>query len=766
MSRLQAVTSTLTPLSTAPFIGSIHQPEGVEDCLDILGDMTLHSTLPEDEFNKELEVIRREMAMGDDNPGSVTSKLLFSTEFQAHPCRFPVIGHREVFDQVTHDDLIAFYKKHYVPNNLFVVVTGPVEPEKITQLTEKIFGDVPRAPFPPIVLPTEPNQQGSRIRHLEGKTQHTQLRLAWHGPTVTHPDCGPLDLFATILGSGRSSRLFRKLREENALVHSIAAYVYAMTDTGMFVIGAEVDAEKREEAEAAIQAELAEALENGITASELDKALKMSLGESLDQLTTTRGQASDIGSSWMLTGNAEFTGDYIRLLQSETPESVQAAAKRWLDPKNVNIVSLNPEGSLAKTKAKTSSTKTTSTERIELSNGTTLLLRPDARLPLVTIHAALRGGLLAEPSGKPGVTRLFSKLLTRDTKTQNKHDVSDRIESVGGEFSSFSGYNSFGLNAEVMAPDWELGLQTLASGLTEPAFAAETVANEREFQIAAIKSELDRPMTIAGQKMRQLLFPGHAYENSLTGTAESMEAITIEDLTDYQKSNILGKNLVLSVYGDVDGHAVRDRAEELLGKIDSGDRLFKSVDALTPISETKRAVEQQDKEQAIVVIAYPTGGLYDNDALTLELIDDACSDMSSRLYVKIREELGAAYMVGTSRMLGFAGGCFYFYVATAPEMAEKVESALIDEIAYLAKNGIDSEEFIRAKRSWHGSHKNRLQSLAACSRTHSLDELYDFGWDQSNRTPAKIDKIDENVIREATSKYFADTAHAIVRVSP
>ena len=117
-------------------------------------------------------------------------------------------------------------------------------------------------------------------------------------------------------------------------------------------------------------------------------------------------------------------------------------------------------------------------------------------------------------------------------------------------------------------------------------------------------------------------------------------------------------------------------------------------------------------------------------------------------------------------MLGFAGGCFYFYVATAPEMAEKVEAALQDEIAHLAKNGIESEEFARAKRSWQGSHKNRLQSLGACARTHSLDELYDFGWDHSNQTPALIDQIDEDRIRDVTNRYFNDQPQAIVRVSP
>tara|TARA_R110002096_G_scaffold114770_2_gene248778 strand:- start:67 stop:2610 length:2544 start_codon:yes stop_codon:yes gene_type:complete len=742
-------------------------PEETNNCLEILGDMTLHSTLPEEEFVKELDVIRREMAMGDDSPGSVVSKLMFSTAYQAHPVKFPVIGHREVFDQITHDDLVSFYRRHYVPNNMFLVVSGPVDSKKLLKQIETVFGKIPRAPLPPVILPPEPRQQGRRINHIEGSTQHTQLRLLWHGPEVTDPDTGALDLFSSILGNGRSSRLYRKLRDEKALVHSISSFVYSMPDTGLFVISAEVDADKREEAEAEILKLVNETVQNGITEPELAKALNMALSESLDSLTTTRGVASDIGSSWMLTGNPEFTQDYLRDLQSVTTKRVAETAQRWVHPHNFTTVSLNPEGSLAKTKKRRSKKADGKTERVMLDNGLTLLVCPDRRLPLVTVHTALRGGLLAEQHAPAGLTRVFSKLLTRDTQSRSAEDVANLIENVGGDFNSFSGFNSFGLSSELMAPDWKIGLEAIANGLNEPKFVQETLDREREFQIASIRSELDRPMSQAAKRMRETLFAGHIYENPLSGTEESMLQISQDSLVQYQSENVLAKNAVLAVYGDIDANEVKDAVAEAFGSLPSGERRFSKVEALPAFKETKRIVEtESQKQQTIVLVAFPTDGVFGEDLLTLELIDDACSDMSSRLYVKIREELGAAYMVGTSRILGFAGGCFYFYTATSPEQADEVEEGLLAEIEHLGKNGIAPDELTRAKRSWQGSHKNRLQSLASCARTHAMDELYDFGWDHSHKTPAMMDAIDGERVRETAERHFLNKPHVIVRFGP
>lgn len=742
-------------------------PSGLAQCVDILGDMVFHSTLPEEEFRKELDVIRREMTMGDDSPSSLVSKLLFRTAFLQHPCRHPIIGHRQVFDGLHHRQLLDFYHRQYVPNNIFLVAAGPFDTEELLEEIQKHFGSAPQAPLRPVVLPREPPQEGHRIHHQAGSTQHSQLRLAWHGPSATHPDTARLDLVSSILGSGRSSRLFDRLREKQGLVHSIGAYVHAMNDSGLFVIGAETDPGKRLATEAAVEEEISEFITRGPQPEELEKAIKSALSESLRSLTTTRGQASDIGSSWLLTGTAEFTGQYLRQLQSVTIEDLRAAAARYLPPSRKTTVSVNPrEVEQAELRSHRAAAAALKTERITLPNGLTLLVRADPSLPLVTAHCAFRSGLLAEPPGKAGVTRLASELFTKDSRARSAAEVASAIESVGGSIGSFSGFNSAGVTADAMTPDWKLAIELIAGAVHEPLFLESTLAREREVLLADIRSEKDRPLTEALKILRESLFPNHPYRFPLNGTAESVQGLTSADCRALQESSLTAANGVIAIYGDIDPRAVRDEVQSRFGHLPSGQRAFRNSPPAPLITQPARIVATSGKEQAVVVIGFPGCSLSCDDALVLELIADGCSDMSSRLFVRVREELGAAYSVGASRMHGFSGGTFFLYASTSPHQIGAVEEALNQEIQRLATEGFPEAELAPIKRSWHGSHLNRLQTVAAQARIHTLDELYDFGWDHSSVLPQRVDKIATQDIIEVSRKYFQEERKVTVILSP
>lgn len=742
-------------------------PSGLSECVDILGDMVLHATLPEEEFRKELDVIRREMTMGDDSPSSLVSKLLFQTAFLHHPCRHPIIGHRQVFDRIEYSELLAYYRRQYIPNNIFLVAAGPFETKALLEEIEKHFGSAPQAPLPPHLLAQEPPQEGHRVLHQAGSTQHSQLRLAWHGPSATHPDTARLDLISSILGSGRSSRLFHRLREEMGLVHSIGAYVHAMNDSGLFVVGAETDPEKRLPTEAAIEEELAKFIQHGPSAEEVDKAVKTALSESLKSLTTTRGQTSDMGSSWLLTGTVEFTGHYIRQLQTVTPDDLRATAARYLSPARKTTVSVNPrEAEQAELLARKAPASKLDTERITLPNGLTLLVRPDPSLPLVTAHCAFRAGLLAEPSGKAGLTRLASELLTKDSRARSAAGVASAIESVGGAIGSFSGFNSMGVTADVMTPDWKLAVELIADSLLEPQFLETTLERERELLLADIRSEKDRPLTEALKMLRESLFPSHAYRFPLNGTAESVRTLRPDDCRALRDACLTGANGVIALYGDIEVAAVRDEIERRLGGLPKGTRSFRNAPAAPIIGQPSRIVAASGKEQAVVVIGFPGCPLFSDDALIFELIADGCSDMSSRLFVRVREELGAAYSVGASRMHGFSGGTFFLYASTSPEQVDAVEEALNQEIERLATEGFQEDELAPIKRSWHGSHLNRLQTVSAQARIHTLDELYDFGWNHSSVLPQRVDGVTRQDIVRVAQSYFQESRKVTVVLSP
>src|SRR2546429_4468148 len=219
--------------------------DGVSTALDILADAMVNSTLPPEEYQKEQEVIRREFAMGMDDPDRMAGLLLFATAYQRHPYRFPVIGEIEIYNQLTQEQVMQYYKTRYVPNNLTFVVVGDVDAEKVRQQLADLFKTYPEKSLKPVFIPSEPPQLGPREAHQEFVTELTHLSLAWHIPEVTNPDVPALDLLSTVLGDGRSSRLYRRVREEAGLAPLGSAFFSTARGSGLFWISVSLAPKKK-----------------------------------------------------------------------------------------------------------------------------------------------------------------------------------------------------------------------------------------------------------------------------------------------------------------------------------------------------------------------------------------------------------------------------------------------------------------------------------------------------------------------------------------
>src|SRR5213595_1009176 len=244
--------------------------DGIVAALDILADAMMNSTLPPEEYQKEQEVIRREFAMGMDDPDRMSGLLLFSTAYQVHPYRFPVIGEIEIYNQLTQEQVMQYYKTRDVPNNLTFLVVGDVDAQKVRQQLTELFKPYPEKSLQPVFVPAEPPQLGRREVHKEFSTELTHLSLAWHIPEVTSPDVPALDLLSTILGDGRSSRLYQRVREEAGLAFGISAFSYTPGDPGLFGIDATLDPKKRDAAEQLALQIVDEVKQAGVTAEELE----------------------------------------------------------------------------------------------------------------------------------------------------------------------------------------------------------------------------------------------------------------------------------------------------------------------------------------------------------------------------------------------------------------------------------------------------------------------------------------------------------------
>ncbi|PYJ37809.1 MAG: hypothetical protein DME81_07370 [Verrucomicrobia bacterium] len=740
--------------------------DGIATALDVLADAMMNSTLPPEEYQKEQEVIRREFAMGLDDPDRVVGLRLFATAYQRHPYRFPVIGEIEIYNQLTHEQVMQYYKTRYVPNNLTFVVAGDVDAEKVRQQLTEFFKAYPEKSLKPLFIPEEPPQLGRREVHEEFATELTHLSLAWHIPEVTNPDVPALDLLSSILGDGRSSRLYRRVREEAGLAYRISAFSYTPGDPGLFGIDATLDPKKREAAEQLVLRILDEVKQAGVTTEELMKAKKISLSHHLGALTTMRGQASDIGSNWLLTRNLNFSRDYLDAAQKVTLDDIKRVAARYLTNENLTVVSLNPKGSLL---AKTEAAKPVGVgevQKFELSNGLRLLVRQDARLPLVAIGAVFRSGLLAETPQTNGITRLMAKVLLKGTKTRTAEQIANQIEAVGGSISSEAGNNSFAVSLDITKPDVKLGVELLSDVLLNATMPEEAIAREKEVQIAAIKQDEEQLTTVARNILRQALFTQHPYALRANGSVDSIQRLTRKDLLEFRDRYVVAKNGVIFVFGDVKAAEVKQLFEQALAGMKPGTLALTDAHPAAPLNKIETVESRKEKAQGVIMVGYRGADIFSPDRYPLQLIDEASSDLGSRFFVRIREQMGLAYYVGANQMEGLVPGLFAFYLGTDPQKIEPVKTALLDEIHKLATDGLTNEELARAKKKVIGQQEIANQSNDSFGYQCALDEIYGLGFNYYKSLEHGVEAVSLDDIKRVAAKYFRDQPYVLATVRP
>jgi len=651
---------------------------------------------------------------------------------------------------------MQYYKSRYVPNNLTFIVVGDIDAEKIRQQLADYFKDYPEKSLKPVFVPEEPPQLGRRQAHNEFPTELSRLSLAWHIPELTHPDVPALDLLSTILGEGRSSRLYRRVREQAGLAFSVSAFSYTPGDPGLFGVDATVDPKKRDDALKLIQQIIGEVKQAGVTADELMKATKMSLSHHLDALTTMRGQASDLGSNWFLTRNLDFSRDYLTAVQKVTLDDIRRVVSKYLVDQNLTVTSLNPKGSLAGKREAAKPVAAGEVQKFELSNGLRLLVREDPRLPLASMSAVFRSGLLAETPQTNGVTRLTARVLLKGTKNRTAEQIADQIEAIGGSISSDAGNNSMSVSVHMMKPDLKIGVDLLADVLLNATFPEKAVAREKEVQKAGIKQEEEQLTTVARNILRQALFTDHPYALRANGSTESVQHLAQKDLIEFRDKYLVARNGVVSVFGNVKAAEVKQLFDQALGKMKPGTLALTDARPSAPIAKIENVESNKEKAQGVIMVGYRGVDMFDKDRHALELIDEASSDLGSRFFIRIREQMGLAYFVGASQVEGLVPGIFAFYVGTDPQKTEPVKTALLDEIHKLASEGLTDEEVVRAKKKLIGSEQIAHQSNDAFGYQCALDELYGLGFDHYKALEREVEGVTLDEIKRVAAKYFQE----------
>jgi zinc protease len=316
----------------------------IDVAVDIHVDSLLNSLLEADEIEREAEVILEEMRMYQDRPASLCNEKLMALMFPQSPYGRPIIGSEAGIRRVDREGLSAYYQRMYRPANLSCVVVGDVRSAEVVQLLADKLGSVPAGRVTPRASLCEAPQTALRRTAMLGPIRSSHLQIGYRVPSILSDETYGCDLLSSILGGGRSSRLYQSLRERQGLVTQVNCSVSAEKDEGMLIVEAVHGDGQTEAVLDAVFAEVEAMRDAAVSEAELQKAKNMVEASYVFSQETVEGQGRKLGYGEML-GDHTLAERYVHKLYAVSADDVLVRAGRYLTRDNCSIVSYTAEPS-------------------------------------------------------------------------------------------------------------------------------------------------------------------------------------------------------------------------------------------------------------------------------------------------------------------------------------------------------------------------------------------------------------------------------------
>jgi zinc protease len=336
---------------------------------------------------------------------------------------------------------------------------------------------------------------------------------------------------------------------------------------------------------------------------------------------------------------------------------------------------------------------------------------------------------------------------------------------MGGKIEAFSGFNSFGIEIEVLKDDLDEALIILKDVLLEPSFPQPELEKERSRTIAAIKEEDDDIFARGTIELLKAVFAGTAYSLRLSGTQSSVSSIGPSDLKKFHEEHVVAQNLVISVSGDVDPALTASMVKSLFGNMRNGRIIQKNIVTASGVSRSRKEINM-GREETLVLFGYRSAPASDPDRYALDVLASVLSGHSGRLFARIRSARSLAYALGCAARPLPDAGYFAAYVATAKAEMKSAEDSLSTEIELARAKDIPGAEVESAKRELLSGHRISMQSNSFVATTSALDELYGIGYDDIYRYESSVNAVTAADLKRVSTKYLDPEFRACVILSP
>jgi zinc protease len=493
-----------------------------------------------------------------------------------HPYNWQTIGSQEHLNAASLEDVHGFFRRFYAPNNASLSIAGDIDPDEAKKLVERYFGDLAPAPeIGRISRWTPPLNEEIRLE-LADRVQLSRLYFAWVAPPRFDPDEAPLDVLISILGEGRSSRLYRSLVYEKQIAREVGAYYSSQEIAGEMRIdatvapGASIDA-----VEEALLGELEKARNEPPTDEEVQRAvnrLEAHYVRQLESLGGFGGRADLLNFFNVFAGDpGQLNRDFDRYLKV-TPADVQRVARQYLNGGRVRLVIDPVEQVSAGTQeidrtqqpgpGRARTFRPPTPQRLKIAGGLDLLVVEKREVPTVAFGVYFGGGAVMDPASLPGLASFTARLTTEGTKTRTSTQIAEESDFIAARPNVGVDRENLIVSTEALTRHWPDALGLLADVMLNPSFPNEEVERVRRERLTDLRRLRDDPNAIADRVANGLLFGRETpHGHPIGGREASIEALTRDLMLEIHQRFFVNSRPTFVVAGDVDAETAAKQIE-------------------------------------------------------------------------------------------------------------------------------------------------------------------------------------------------------------
>jgi zinc protease len=691
----------------------------------------LLEAMTQEKLDNQRDVVKNERRQSHDNQpyGTANEKIAALMYPANHPYHWTTIGSLDDLTAASQDDVKAFFRQYYVPNNATLVIAGDFNPTQARTWVEKYFGLIKSGAAITRPNPAQPKVDGIVRRVFEDSVQLPRVYMVWHTVPRGHKDEAAVDMLGAILSGGRGSRLQSNLVYRKQMVQDVSASHPTREIAGQFFITATARPGKTlDEIEQETNTEIERIKKEQLTVDEVLRAYNRYEAQTIFGLQTVQLKADLINNNAMLYGKPDVFQQQLNEYRKVTPADISRVANTYLTANHL-VMSIVPRttkqtttqaGGAANTptskpggkdKTKVDYTKNLpkpgvnprfalpAIEKQKLSNGLEIWVVRQTELPIVSINMVFKSGGTVDPTGKTGLASLTAGLISNGTKNRTAVEIANQLQEIGATAGTSSDWDSANISMQTLTKNIDRVLDIYSDVIVNPTFPENELETARQRALIGLRQSRDNPNAIASVVYNQLLYEkNHPYGTSLGGTQASISSINQSDLMNFYQTYYRPNNAVLIVVGDTTMSAIRPKIESAFANWKPGQVPATRVpDAAAFDRPGIYVVDKPGAAQSVITIGQVGVSRGNPDFYALQVMN---SILGGRLFMNLREDKGYTY--GAFSNFAFRRGAGPF-MASADVQTAVTKESIIEFLKEL--NGIRGaipitpEEFEAKKKS-------------------------------------------------------------------